>query len=89
MTRADIERVRRARRTEIGESDMEPPRVDPFEFFGVREKSENSEYSENSDSRKAVPGGEILAVGSYEPETERLEMAAWEDVSVFLRKEDE
>ena len=89
MTRADIERVRRARRTEIGESDMEPPKVEPFEFFVVREKSENSEYSENSDSRKAVPGGEILAVGSYEPETERLEMAAWEDVSVFLRKEDE
>lgn len=89
MTRADIERVRRARRTEIGESDMKPPKVEPFEFFVVREKSENSEYSENSDSRKAVPGGEILAVGSYEPETERLEMAAWEDVAVFLRKEDE
>ena len=89
MTRADIERVRRARRTEIGESDMEPPKVEPFEFFVVREKSEDSEYSEYSDSRKSVPGGEILAVGSYEPETERLEMAAWEDVAVFLRKEDE
>lgn len=96
MTRADIERVRRARRTEIGESDMEPPKVEPFEFFVVRERAaaeqqhtEKSENSEYSDSKKSVPGGEILAVGSYEPETERLEMAAWEDVSVFLRKEDE
>lgn len=104
MTRADIERVRRARRTEIGESDMEPPKVEPFEFFVVREKMKDEEGADDGAAmasqqteqektegakRAAVPGGEILAVGSYEPETERLEMAAWEDVAVFLRKEEE
>lgn len=98
MTRADVERVRRARRDEIAQGDMEPPKVEPFEFFVVRavsndaaakpQPTENGE-SGGADKRKAVPAGEILAVGHYEPETEQLELGAWEDVSLYLNREED
>lgn len=98
MTRADIERVRQARRDEIAQSDMEPPKVEPFEFFVVRAVSNDAaakpQPTENRESggankRKAVPAGEILAVGHYEPETEQLELGAWEDVSPYLNREED
>ena len=98
MTRADIERVRRARRDEIAQGDIEPPKVEPFEFFVVRAVSNDAaakpQPTENGESggankRKAVPAGEILAVGHYEPETEQLELGAWEDVSLYLNREDD
>lgn len=99
MTRADVERVRRARRDEIAQGDMEPPKVEPFEFFVVRavplaEVSASAEpkLAENNESgskRQAVPAGEILAVGHYEPETEQLELGAWEDVSLYLNREED
>ena len=82
MTRADIERIRHARRDEILQSDIEPPKVEAFEFFIVRvERNEDGE-------KKVVPAGDILAVGSYDPESERLELASWEEVSLYLNKED-
>lgn len=97
MTRADVERVRRARRDEITQGDIEPPKVEPFEFFVVRavplsasaepKPTENGE-SDGGNKRKAVPAGEILAVGHYEPETEQLELGAWEDVSLYLNREE-
>lgn len=98
MTRADVERVRRARRDEIAQGDMEPPKVEAFEFFVVRAVSNDAvakpQPTENGESggankRKAVPAGEILAVGHYEPETEQLELGAWEDVSLYLNREDD
>ena len=78
LTREDVERIRYARRQEIGIGDMEPPKVDAFEFFVVR-ASLKAEPAE-----KSVPGGEVLGVGSYNPETERVEMASWEEVKAFL-----
>lgn len=98
MTRADIERVRHARHDEIAQGDMEPPKVEAFEFFVVRavnndaaakpQPTENGE-SGGANKRKAVPAGEILAVGHYEPETEQLELGAWEDVSLYLNREED
>jgi len=78
MTRADIERVKRARRGEVTASDVAAPKVEPFEFFVIRDTSVTAE------SQSAVPGGEILAVGNFNPETEALEMATWEEVRKFL-----
>lgn len=98
MTRADVERVRRARRDEIAQGDMEPPKVEAFEFFVVRVVSNDTaakpQPAENGESggankRKAVPAGEILAVGHYEPETEQLELASWEEVSLYLNREED
>lgn len=98
MTRADVERVRRARRDEIAQGDMEPPKVEAFEFFVVRAVSNDAaakpQPTENGESggankRKAVPAGEILAVGHYEPETEQLELASWEEVSLYLNREED
>lgn len=95
MTRADIERVRRARRDEIAQGDIQPPKVEPFEFFVVRavlvSASAEPKPTENNKSdgkRQAVPAGEILAIGHYDPDTEQLEIGSWEDVSLYLKHEE-
>lgn len=95
MTRADIERVRRARRDEIAQGDIQPPKVEPFEFFVVRAVSVSAsaepkptENNESGGKRHAIPAGEILAVGHYDPNAEQLEIGAWEDVSLYLSKEE-
>lgn len=79
MTRADIERVKRARRDEMAADDVKAPKVEPFEFFVIREVATEAQQTD-----KAVPGGEILAVGNFNPETEALEMATWEEVRKFI-----
>lgn len=85
LTRADIERIRRQRRDEITQSDQEPPKVEPFEFFIVRQatKEEAAEALKNN-PKNAIPAGTILAVGHYDPMSENLEMAPWEDIKPFL-----
>ena len=60
LSREDIERIKRARRAEIALSDMEPPRVEPFEFFII------------PDSKEAKV--EPVAIGFYDPETGRMEV---------------
>ena len=77
MTRADIERVKRARREEVAASDVTAPKVEPFEFFVIK-------YADAQHTEQTVPGGEILAVGSFNPATEVLEMATWEEVRKFI-----
>lgn len=60
LSREDIERIKRARRAEIALSDMEPPKVEPFEFFII------------PDSKEAKV--EPVAIGFYDPETGRMEV---------------
>lgn len=79
MTRADIERVKRSRREEIAVSDVNAPKVLPFEFFVIKEVQAGAQHTGES-----VPGGKIIAVGSFNPETGVLEMATWEEVSKFF-----
>lgn len=74
LSRADIDRIRHARRREIAFSDMEPPKVEPFEFFIIPSST--------------APTVEPIAVGHYDPDTESLEMAPWQDVKPLLKKED-
>lgn len=64
---------------------MEPPRVEPFEFFVVRAAVVQQQTGQN-DKTAQVPGGEIMAVGNYNPETEKVEMASWEDVKGFVKQ---
>jgi len=84
LTRKDVERIRRARRGEIGLTDMEPPKVEPFEFFVIRDDAEA--VPENKDDRQKVAGGVIVAVGNYNPQTEKFEIAEWEEIKAFMEQ---
>jgi len=70
LSREDIERIRRARRAEISQTEMEPPVIKEFDFFIIPETTE------------AHP--EPIAVGHYNAQTQEMEMATWEEVRSLL-----
>ena len=70
LTNEDIERIKRSRRAEIASSDMEAPKVEPFEFFIIP----------NSTEAKVEP----IGIGYYDPNTGEMEVAAWEEVKSSL-----
>ena len=71
LSRQDIDRIRLARRQQIAFSDMEPPKVEPFEFFIIPLTTE----------AKVEP----LAVGYYDPNTGQMDVATWDDVKTLLK----
>ena len=71
LSRQDIDRIRLARRQQIAFSDMEPPKVEPFEFFIIP----------LSTDAKVEP----LAVGYYDPNTGQMDVAPWSDVKQLLK----
>lgn len=71
LSRSDIDRIRLARRQQIAFSDMEPPKVEPFEFFIIPLSTE----------AKVEP----LAVGYYDPNTGEMDVATWDDVAQLLK----
>ena len=71
LSRSDIDRIRLARRQQIAFSDMEPPKVEPFEFFIIPLSTE----------AKVEP----LAVGYYDPNTGQMDVATWDDVKALLK----
>jgi hypothetical protein len=71
LSRSDIDRIRLARRQQIAFSDMEPPKVEPFEFFIIPLSTE----------AKVEP----LAVGYYDPNTGQMDVATWDDVAQLLK----
>ena len=71
LSRSDIDRIRWSRRQQIGLSDMEPPKVEPFEFFIIPDSTE----------AKVEP----LAVGYYDPNTGEMNVATWSDVAQLLK----
>ena len=81
VTRADVNRIREARRMEILQSDMEAPKIKGFEFFIVAPPKLDTQDSPRVSSS---PVGELVAVGHYEPDTEQMEMATWEEVRYKL-----
>ena len=74
LSRVDIERIRLAARQQVAESDVEPPKVEPFEIFIVE------------DTVDAKP--KIIAVGYFDPETNDTELAPWSEVEPLIRKSD-
>lgn len=89
----DIQRIKSARRSEIAFSDIEgkAPKVQPFEFFVIRENSEAVPVSKNhggagDDTEGIVPGGELLCVGQYNPTAQNFDIALWSDVKNFLQQ---
>lgn len=81
LSRADIDRIRRHRRAEIMQSDVPTPKVEPFEFFIVR--------AEEPSTAAAQVSGRLVAVGHYDPDTQHMEIAPWEDVAPLLQQKKE
>lgn len=68
LTRAEIERIRRAVADNLDESKVELPPIKPFEFYILADDIEDKEKNK------------VAYVGEYNPDTETFEMATWEDV---------
>ena len=71
VTREDVQRIKQTRRAEIALSDMEPLKMEQFEFFII------------PDSKQAKV--EPLAVGYYDPDRGKMEVAAWDEVKLMLK----
>lgn len=71
LTRSDAERIRLAARQRIMESDVQPPQVQLFEFYIIR------------DSENAKP--DLIAVGYFDPQTSAMEIAPWDEVAPLVR----
>ena len=71
ISREDIDRIRRARRAEIAQSDMPAPKVQPFEFFCVRDTKDKE--------------AQVVFVGHFDPDTDQIDMATWEDVQRLMQ----
>ena len=97
LSRSDIDRIREARRQEILQSDMQAPKIEPFEFFIVSPPTGDGSGVTSATSRTALglplategtqepsPVGRLISVGHYDPETEQMEMALWRDVQTLL-----
>ncbi len=74
LSRADVERIRLAARQQVAESDIEPPKVEPFEMFIVE------------DTVDAKP--RIIAVGYFNPETGDMELAPWSEVEPLIKRQE-
>lgn len=68
--RQEVQRIREARRAEIAQSDMLAPKIEDFEFFIVSH---------------TVNDASVQAVGHYDGETGRIEMALWEEVEPLIK----
>ena len=74
LSRADVERIRLAARQQVAESDIEPPKVEPFEMFIVE------------DTVDAKP--RIIAVGYFDPETNDMELAPWSEIEPLIKRQE-
>lgn len=72
LTRSDADRIRLAARQRIMESDVQPPQVQLFEFFIIRE------------TENAKP--DLIAVGYFDPQISAMEIAPWEEVQPLLKE---
>jgi len=75
LSRADVERIRLAARQQVAESDIEPPKVEPFEFFIVQDTTDAA--------------AKLIAVGYFDPETNDMELAPWSEVEPLIKKTQE
>jgi hypothetical protein len=71
LTRTDADRIRLAARQRIMLGDVEPPQVQLFEFFIIRE------------TEQAKP--DLIAVGYFDPATSAQEIAPWSEVAPLLQ----
>lgn len=70
LSEEDVERIRRASRAEVAKSDMQPPKIEPFEFYILPDSKEAS----------VKP----VAVGYFDAETNSMELASWQEMEVVF-----
>lgn len=80
LTNADTERIRRAVRDEY-EGTTSPIKLHEFEFFIIDDRPEPMPRTSEDDAEEK---GSIMLVGFYNPDTEKLEIASWEDIKSQL-----
>ena len=80
LSRQDIDRIREARRMEIAQSDMEPPKIEGFEFFIIAPPDLQADVPNDS------VVGKLISVGHYDPATDHMEMALWSDVAPLVKQ---
>lgn len=93
LSRQDIDRIREARRMEIAQSDMEPPKIEGFEFFiiappDLQHSGDGSAVNAGLSQTEPSPNqpvGQLVSVGHYDPATDHMEMALWSDVAPLLK----
>lgn len=91
LTKKDIERIRRQRRSEVQEDEKNAIEIKPFELFILGDNYEGSclQVSDETtntakDSKEAT--NHVVAVGDYNPITQQVNMALWKDVQSALRE---
>ena len=72
LTKAEVERIRRATADGISMQEVALPPIRPFEFFIIKDAVEHK--------------AEITWVGTYNPETDILDMAEWDTVKRAIDK---
>ena len=80
LSKAEAERIRRARRDEILAEELETPKVEGFELFILGDAA-----GETSGKPEGSVAG-IIAVGEYNPESGELSMTMWGEVKEAVEK---
>jgi hypothetical protein len=70
LSRMQIDAIKTARRREIAFSEIEPPKVEAFEFMIIQDGGKPAEP---------------LGVGHYDPNTGQMELATWEEIKPLLQ----
>lgn len=80
LTNADTERIRRAVRDEYTGSGVSA-KINAFEFYVIADTTNPMPRTNEDDAQEK---GGIVAVGSYDPDTEKLEIASWDEIKTFM-----
>lgn len=80
LTKADTERIRRAVRDEYTGSGISA-KINAFEFYVIADTTNPMPRTNEDDAQEK---GGIVVVGSYDPDTEKLEIASWDEIKTFM-----
>lgn len=91
LTKKDIERIRRQRRSEVQEAEKNAIEIKPFELFILGDNYEGSyiqvsEETTNAAKESKEANNHVIAVGDYNPITQQVNMALWKDVQSALQE---
>lgn len=91
LTKKDIERIRRQRRSEVQEAEKSAIDIKPFELFILGDNYEGSylqvsEETTNAAKESKEAANHVIAVGDYNPITQQVNMALWKDVQSALQE---
>lgn len=91
LTKMDIERIRRQRRSEVQEAEKNAIEIKPFELFVIGDNYEGSylqvsKETANTAKESKEAANHVIAVGDYNPITQQVNMALWKDVQSALQE---